>query len=111
MSSSHEEHVHATKKMLDRQDEISKSRDSLHEEGRHSNASLKHEETLLAKKKAAHLSSEDVDEARKRKELYDRLEESEKHRKQHDLELKQELAQANRHDIIEGIKEKQHHLQ
>ncbi len=53
----------------------------------------------------------DVDQCKTRKALQDSLFESEKHQKEHELELKQELAAAKRNDMLQGIKEKQSHLQ
>jgi hypothetical protein len=51
------------------------------------------------------------DRVRERKELWDRLDESERHRRSHEALLRHEAAEANRVDYLQGIKEKQAHLQ
>ena len=78
---------------------------------KHQHADEKRRDLLTKKQQKAHESLEDVEKAQMRKELYDRLEESERHMKEHDLELKQEMVEANRHDNLQGIKERQAHLQ
>ena len=56
-------------------------------------------------------SSADVKSARIRKEVSDAIDESCRHQKAHELDLKNELAAAKHKDALQGIKEKQARLQ
>ena len=107
----HDEGVHARKEEI----EITKQSLSAHasqtELHKHEHAADLHKTNLESKSKAAHKSSEDVSQARARKELHDAILDSESHMKAHEKTLKNELAQANRADHLNAIKEKQQYLQ
>lgn len=66
---------------------------------------------LEQKSKVAHLASTDVKSARVRKELYDAIDESEKHMIHHEALLKAEMVEAQRADHLNAVREKQAHLQ
>lgn len=76
------------------------------------NAATNRAELKVANKYAiARSSNENVDAVRVRKELHDRIHESELNQKFHEMELREEMARANKADRIHGIQEKQAHLQ
>jgi hypothetical protein len=82
-----------------------------HEAEKHKHAIERSKEEIEKKRDHAKRTNEDVLDARSRKELHDAIDESERGRRAHDLELKAGLAEANRVDYLHGIQEKQRHFQ
>jgi hypothetical protein len=107
----HSEHVHQVKQELEQLHDSIVLKQSRQELDKHSTADSNRRASLTKIKQSAHASNESVNRVQARKELYDKLDESESHRKSHELELKHELVEANRVDYLEGVKEKQAHLQ
>jgi alpha-glucosidase (family GH31 glycosyl hydrolase) len=107
----HSDHVHQVKQELEAlHDSIVQTQTAV-DAKKHIHATEIRRNSLSKIQNQAHKSVEHVNIVQTRKELHDVLLESEKHRKQHDLELKQEFVAAVRHDYLEGVKEKQAHLQ
>ncbi|KAJ3305256.1 hypothetical protein HDV03_001854 [Kappamyces sp. JEL0829] len=94
---------------MNRSQEEYASNESLAEGHKHSSANEKRESLTANRSARAHELS-DTGSARQRKELYDAIDESEAHMKQHERVLKEEFVAANRADILRGVQEKQHHL-
>ena len=110
--SDHTEAVLARKESIDAEVDREKRASLANEGQRHSKASLHHSESVHSiSTKAHHLSSDDISAARQRKELHDCIDEAAAHRKAHEIDLKQELATANRIDHLHGIQEKPKQLQ
>jgi hypothetical protein len=112
MSLDHTEAVLARKQEIDQElEESHLLQEQSHHES-HSQAKATRQKSLEKKSQNAHhYSSEDITQVRARKELYDALDESEKHGKAHELRLKAELSEANRVDFLHAIQEKQKNLQ
>lgn len=111
MLESHMDHVHDNKEMMDELQTARTERHSQVERQKLEHAQELKQSAIDAKKKAAQSSLDDVTGAQIRKELHDDIHMSETERKAHDMELKQEMADARRADILHGVQEKQAHLQ
>jgi rubrerythrin len=107
----HADEVRARREEInDSSDYLSKIKESA-EIHRHEHAEHMAEIRIQDKRSSASSLTKMVDSVRSRKELYDAIDESEKNFRHHEMELKNELAAANRADNINRIIEKQASLQ
>jgi hypothetical protein len=107
----HEDEVRQRKELWNRLDESDRHRwshESLLRQEAAEAQRMDHVQSIKEKQDHEH---EHEKEVRQRKELWDRLDESDRHRWSHESILRQETAQAQRMDHVQSIKEKQAHLQ
>jgi paraquat-inducible protein B len=104
----HEENVHARKEEIERRKDQQASQESLHEDCRHDHASRQHQFALSEKVDQAHHSMAHASENKARKDLYDAIDESEQHAKQHEAALKSEMAaiQKQEHNLMKSLQAK-----
>lgn len=107
----HTAHVVERKETLDEIHSAETDRHAHKHSQHHDEATDRRRSSLTSKQQMAHSSTERLERAQSRKELVDKLQESESNWKRHEMDLKQGLVEANRHDHLEGIKERQAHLQ